>query len=53
MHANLDPSIVDVIEHMLNEYKDVFAWIYKGLRHIPLHLAQHQIEFDTNKLISH
>jgi hypothetical protein len=53
MHANLDPSVVDVIEHMLKKYKDVFAWTYKDLRCIPLHLVQHQIEFDTNILASH
>jgi hypothetical protein len=38
MHANLDPSVVDVIEHMLKEDKDVFMWTYKDLRGIPPHL---------------
>jgi hypothetical protein len=38
MHANLDPSVVDVIEHMLKEYKDVFMWTYKDLGGIPPHL---------------
>ncbi len=31
----------------MKEFKDVFAWTYKGLKGIPLKLAQHKIELDT------
>jgi hypothetical protein len=35
------------VEHMLKEFKDVFAWTYKTLKGIPPELAQHIIELDT------
>ncbi len=35
------------MEHLLKEFKDVFAWTYKDLKGIPLELAQHKIELDT------
>jgi hypothetical protein len=38
---------------MLKEFKDVFAWTYKNLKGIPLGLAQHKIEFDTNISSAH
>ncbi len=37
----------------MKEYKDVFTWTCKDLRGIPLHLAQHWIEFNTNIPVSH
>ncbi len=33
---------------LLKEFKDVFAWIYKDLKGIPLKLTQHRIESDTS-----
>ncbi len=33
---------------LLKEFKDVFSWIYKDLKGIPLALAQHRIELDTS-----
>jgi len=53
LNANLDPFITNAVEQLLKEYKDVFAWMYKDLRGIPLHLPQHQIELDTNIPTSH
>jgi hypothetical protein len=50
LNANLDPFITNAIEQLLKEYKFVFAWMYKDLKGIPLHLPQHQIELDTNIL---
>jgi predicted transcriptional regulator len=35
------------MEHLLKEFKDVFAWTYKNLKGIPLELAQHIIELDN------
>jgi hypothetical protein len=44
---NMDPKIsvnaktnTNIMEQLLKEYKYVFAWTYKDLRSIPLHLAQ-------------
>ncbi len=31
---------------LLKEFKDIFAWIYKDLKGIPLDVAQHRIELD-------
>ncbi len=33
---------------MFNEFKEVFAWIYKDLKGIPSKLAQHIIELHTS-----
>jgi len=39
LNTDLNSSIVNAIEQLLKEYKDVFAWIYKDLRGIPPHLT--------------
>jgi hypothetical protein len=39
---------LNFLKKLLLEYKDVFAWIYKDLKGIPLELAQHHIELDTS-----
>jgi hypothetical protein len=52
-NANLDLFIASVVEQLLKEYKDIFAWTCKDLRSIPYHLTKHQIELDTNILASH
>jgi hypothetical protein len=41
------------LEEFFKEYKDVFAWMYKDLKGIPLELAQHIIELDTTIPPSH
>jgi hypothetical protein len=53
LNVELDLFVANATKQLLKEYKDVFAWMYKDLRGIPLHLAQHQIELDTNILTSH
>ncbi len=35
------------MEHLLKEFKDDFAWTYKGLKGIPPELTKHKIELDT------
>jgi hypothetical protein len=39
---------LNFLKKLLLEYKDVFAWIYKDLKGIPLELAQRHIELDTS-----
>jgi hypothetical protein len=41
------------VEHLLKEFKDVFAWTYKDLKGIPPELAQHRIELDTTVPLTH
>ncbi len=41
------------MEHLLTDFKDVFAWTYKDLKEIPLELAQHRIELDTKTPPTH
>jgi len=54
LNVNLNSSVTDdVVEQLLKEYRYVFAWTYKDLRSIPLHLTQHRIELDTNIPTSH
>jgi hypothetical protein len=50
LDVDLDLSTTTEANFLLREYKDVFAWSYKG---IPLHIVQHQIELDTMILPSH
>jgi hypothetical protein len=38
---------------LLKEFKDVFAWIYKDLKGIPLELAQCKIELNTSTPPAH
>lgn len=39
LNADLNSSIVNAIEQLLKDYKDVFAWTYKDLKGIPPHLT--------------
>ncbi len=41
------------VEHLLKEFKDVFAWTYKDLKGIPLELTQHIIELNTTIPLAH
>jgi hypothetical protein len=38
---------------LLKEFKDVFTWIFKDMKDIPLKLAQHKIELDTSIPLTH
>jgi hypothetical protein len=53
LNADLDLSMANTTTQLLKEYKDIFVWMYKDLRNIPLHLTQHQIELNTNIHVSH
>jgi len=53
LNTDLDLFMANVIEQLLKKCKNVFAWMYKDLRGIPLHLAHHQIVLNTNLLTSH
>ncbi len=39
INAQLEIGKVLDVEHLLNEFKDVFAWTYKDLKRSPLELA--------------
>ncbi len=47
MNVQLIEENLSSLKKLLLEYKDLFAWIYKDLKAIPLELAQHYIELDT------
>lgn len=44
---DLNEPMVAIVEHLLQEFNDVFAWTYKDLKRIPLHIVVHSMEFDT------
>ncbi len=41
------------VEHLLNEFKEVFAWTYKDLKGITPKLAQHKIKLSTTIPLTH
>jgi hypothetical protein len=47
INAQLETSKVLEVEHLLKEFKDVFAWTYKDMKGIPPKLTQNKIELDT------
>jgi hypothetical protein len=47
LNVDLSEPMVAIIEHLLQEFKDVFAWTYKDLKGIPPHIVMHSMEFDT------
>jgi len=49
----LEIGKVLALKQLLKEFKDVFAWIYKDLKGIPLELAQHKIELDITIPLAH
>ncbi len=53
INAQLEIGKVLEVEHLLKEFKDVFAWTYKDLKGIPLELTQHKIELDTTIPLAH
>ncbi len=48
VNAQLTKEKTEELQMLLKEFKDVFAWIYKDMKGIPLELAQHIIELDTS-----
>jgi hypothetical protein len=53
INAQLETCKVLKVEQMLNEFKDVFAWIYKKIKGIPPKLTQHIIELDIIIPLAH
>jgi hypothetical protein len=47
LNVDLNEPMVAIVEHLLQEFNDVFAWTYKDLKRIPLHIVVHSMEFDT------
>jgi len=48
VNAHLIKEIFEELQTLLKEFKDVFAWTYKGLKGILPKLAQDIIEFDIS-----
>jgi hypothetical protein len=48
VNSLLTKEKIEELQMLLKEFKDVFSWIYKDLKGIPLALAQHRIELDTS-----
>jgi hypothetical protein len=53
INTHLETCKVLEVEHLLKEFKYVFAWTYKDLKRIPLELTQHRIEVDITTLPAH
>ncbi len=47
VNAQLVQKNMNLLKKLLMEYKDIFAWMYKDLKGIPLELARHYIELNT------
>ncbi len=53
INAQLIKEKIEKLQIILKESKDVFAWIYKDLKGIPIKLAQHKIELNTSIPLTH
>jgi hypothetical protein len=53
LNTELEGTIVIVMEGLLWEFKDVFAWNYKELKGIPPRIIEHKIELNTTIPSSH
>jgi hypothetical protein len=53
INVDLKPIINYQLIELLKEFKDIFSWIYKYLKGIPLNVTQHQIELDTSIAPTH
>jgi hypothetical protein len=53
INAQLKICIMLELEQLLKDFKDVFAWMYKDSKGIPLELAQHRIELDIIIPLAH
>ncbi len=53
LSIDLDKLMIAVIEQLLQEYNNVFAWTYKDFKGIPPYIAQHRIELDTTIPLTH
>jgi hypothetical protein len=46
--SKLTKEKIHELQTLFKEFKDVFAWIYKDLKGIPLKLVQPKIELNTS-----
>jgi len=46
VNVSLELVVIEQLIELL-EFKEIFAWTYKGMKGIPLKIIQHKIEFDT------
>lgn len=53
VNAQLVQENMSLLKELLMEYKDIFAWMYKDLKGIPLELARHYIELNTSIPLRH
>ncbi len=53
VNFTLEPVVIEQLMELLKEFKDVFAWMYKDLKGIPLEIAQHRVELDTIVPLTH
>ncbi len=53
LNIDLDKPTITIIEQLLQEYNDEFAWTYKDFKGIPPYIAQHHIELDTTIPLAH
>ncbi len=47
INAQLETCKVSKVEHLLKEFRDIFAWTYEDLKRIPPQLTQHKVDLDT------
>jgi hypothetical protein len=53
INVDLEPIVSYQFTQLLKKFKDIFAWIYKDLKGIPLNVAQHWIKLDTSIPLAH
>ncbi len=53
MNVRLTKESMNYLKKLLLEYEDMYAWIYKDLKDIPLELTQHCIELDISIPLAH
>ncbi len=46
LNVDLNKPMATIVEQLLQEYNDVFAWTYKDLKGIPPHIVMHCMELD-------
>jgi hypothetical protein len=48
VNAQLVEENMNSLKGLLIEYKDIFPWMYKDFKGIPLELTHHHIKWDTS-----
>jgi hypothetical protein len=47
LNVDLNKPMTAIVEQLLQEDNDVFAWTYKDLKGTPPHIVMHCMELDT------